>query len=50
VSLDGISGAASVRTVREIKHSRSTELACWLKAIFFECKKTRVEQPKVSKC
>src|ERR1700738_1884768 len=41
VSLDGTSGAASVRTVREIKHSRSTTLACWLKAIFFECVKKR---------
>jgi hypothetical protein len=39
--LDGISGAALVRTVREIKHNRSTELAGWLKAIFLECVKKR---------
>ena len=52
VSLDGTSGAALVRTVREeIKHRRSTELARWFRAIFFGGReKTRVEQHKVSKC
>ena len=42
VSLDGTSGAALVRTVKEeIKHRRSAELARWLRAIFLECVKKR---------